>query len=64
MIIVDSKLDETLVYIDNKIEEFASNILGHQETAAYDIVYEEFIDSLNVIKNKLEVILEITSSDE
>jgi len=64
MDIVNSKIDESLILIDEKIEELASCIHGYYETMANDIVYEEAIDALDKVKNKLELILEILTSNE
>ena len=62
--ILKKRLIEVIEFTDDKIEEFASAILGFQETLAHDIIYEEVIDALNKIKNKVDVIIEIITTNE
>jgi hypothetical protein len=61
---ISSRINSILDSLDMKIEEFASCIMDYPETQVQDIMYEEIVYYLNELKNKLEVLLEITTSNE
>lgn len=54
-----TKLEKTLKELDEKIEEYASGIMGYQETQYMDVVYEDYVVFLESLKNRLEHITEI-----
>jgi len=61
------KVLENTVYdiigtINERVEEYASNITGYEETMYMDVLYEEFVSTLEGIRGKLEVMLEIINS--
>ena len=54
-----NNLDKVLEEIEQKSDEYASNIMGHQETAHMDIIYEDYVTFLEYIQNVLERAVEI-----
>jgi len=54
-----TKIEKLTKDLDFKIDEYASNILGYQETQYMDILYEDYITFLEGLKIKLEYIIEI-----
>ena len=50
--------------ISEKMAEFTTNIHGYPETMSHDIIYEEAANFLNIVKARLETIVELLEYDE
>ena len=59
------KIEKILKDIENKVDEYASNITGYQEAEYMDILYEDYITFLEDMQSRLKHITDIMyMSDE
>ena len=58
-----TKIEKVINEIDDKVEEYASNITGHPESKYMDILYEDYIVFMEEVRNKLDFITEIIYTD-
>ncbi len=52
-------IEKVVKELNDKVEEYATNIAGYPETQYMDVLYEDYVEFLESIKNKLEYITEI-----
>ena len=57
--ILKNRQEDLLKSVDNKIDEYSKSIFGYEETSDNDILFEEYVEFLNMIKSELEFQLEI-----
>jgi hypothetical protein len=53
------KVEKILKDIEDKVDEYASNITGYQETEYMDILYEDYITFLESVQGRLKQITDI-----
>jgi len=53
------KIEKILKDIEDKVDEYASNITGYQEAEYMDILYEDYITFLEGVQGKLKHITDI-----
>lgn len=57
--LIGNKLKEISEDIDKNIDEYSKNIYGYPETEPFDILYEEYLNYLNSIKQSIDFLIEI-----
>ncbi len=59
------KIEKILKDVEDKVDEYASNITGYQEAEYMDILYEDYITFLEGVQSRLKHITDIMyMSDE
>lgn len=53
------KIEKILNDIENKVDEYASNITGYREAAYMDVLYEDYVTFLEDIQRNLKHITDI-----
>ena len=53
------KIEKILKDIEDKVDEYASNITGYQEAEYMDILYEDYITFLESVQGRLKQITDI-----
>ena len=56
------ELKVSIQSLDDAIDEYSKNIMGYDETAHMDTLYEEYVSFLTNLKARLELALEIANS--
>jgi len=57
--VLKSRQEDLLEAVDNKIDEYSKSIFGYEETSDNDMLFEEYVEFLNMIKSELEFQLEL-----
>lgn len=60
--ILENTIYDVISTINERVDEYASNITGYEETMYMDVLYEEYVSTLEGIRERLEIMLEIINS--
>lgn len=57
--VLKERINNLLNSVDQKIDEYSKSIFGYEETSDNDMLFEEYVEFLNMIKSELELQLEL-----
>lgn len=60
--VLENTIYDIINIINERVDEYASNITGYEETMYMDVLYEEYVSILEGIRERLETMLEIINS--
>lgn len=60
--ILENTIYDVISTINERVDEYASNITGYEETMYMDVLYEEYVSILEGIRERLEIMLEIINN--
>ncbi len=60
--VLENTIYDIINIINERVDEYTSNITGYEETMYMDVLYEEYVSILEGIRERLETMLEIINS--